>query len=267
MKKFLPAILISIICLSGCSTEREDEPLPKPMEERTLLTKITTKDYRYFSNSPLITVTKFSYNDHRQLTEINSEAERTVFEYENSGKPVKSLYYKPDGTYIYTKIYVYEGDRLTKINSVYEDASQNSTVTYTYNASGQMVGIKQCKNQNCSSPTTFTYTYINKNVATAVSQTTSPSPSTTTRKYTFDDKKNPYSSLNTYIRIMLGSSLSLNENNYDSQEVLVNYGTYGVFNYYIYNSQYNSENYPTFTSVVGGNATREVEYLYEYSIK
>lgn len=267
MKKFLPAVLISIICLSGCSTEREDEPLPKLVEERTLLTKITTKDYRYFSSSPLITVTKFSYNDQRQLTEINSEAERAVFEYESSGKPGKSLYYKPDGTYMYTKIYVYEGDRLTKINSVYEDASQNSSVTYSYNASGQVAGVKQCKNQDCSSPTTSTYTYQNKNVTTAVIETASPIPSVTTRKHTFDDKKNPYSALNPYIRIMLGSSLSLNENNYDSQEVLVNYGTYGVFNYYIYNSQYNSENYPTFTQVVGGNATREVEYLYEYMIK
>ncbi|WP_285269530.1 hypothetical protein [Kaistella rhinocerotis] len=107
-------------------------------EPQPHLTKIITT---YYDNpaQPEVSVNSLEYNSKGQLVSGSSAAQSSVFEYDSSGKLVKTIYCNPDKSYAYTNNYLYEGEKLVKINSVYDNPNYNRSASYTYNAAGQVM--------------------------------------------------------------------------------------------------------------------------------
>lgn len=260
------AIFSASICFTACSTDRDDSA--EPIEEKWLLTKITTT---YYDNPdhPEVSVNSLEYNSKGQLIGGSSAAQSSVFEYDSSGKPVKTVYYNSDKSYAYTNNYVYEGEKLVNIHSVYDNPNYNRKVTYTYNPSGQVIGVKSCEQPDCSSPVTNTYTYANQNILSETTVWSSTFTTNTKREYAYDDKKNAYSTLNPYIRTMTGGAYALSENNYKTEKISYKdaSGNWILNQNITYTIQYNAENLPTVVTGNDQNGQLYVAYKYEYNIK
>ena len=266
INKFTLAIFSASICFTACSTDRDDSA--EPIEEKWLLTKITTT---YYDNPdhPEVSVNSLEYNSKGQLIGGSSAAQSSVFEYDSSGKPVKTIYYNSDKSYAYTDNYLYEGEKLTTINSVYDNPNYNRKVTYTYNASGQVIGVKSCEQPDCSSPITHTYTYSNQNIVSETTVWDSTFSINTKREYTYDDKNNPYSSLNSYLRTLMGGAMSLSENNYKTEKISYKdaSGNWIENQNITYTMQYNYDNLPVLVTGKDQNGQVYAEYRYEYRMK
>lgn len=263
--KFVLTVIAASICLVACSTDREEEPA---IIEKPLLTKITTTYYDS-PDHPEVSINSLDYNSKGQLVSGSSAAQTSVFEYDSSGKPVKTIYYNSDKSYAYTNNYVYEGEKLVTINSVYDNPNYNRKVTYTYNASGQVSGLKSCEQPDCSSPITHTYTYSNQNISSETTVWNSTFSISTKREYTYDDKRNAYSTLNPYIRTMMGGAYTLSENNYKTEKISFKdtAGNWIVNQNITYTLQYNDENLPTVVTGKDENGQLYVEYRYEYRMQ
>ena len=263
-KEILFGTLAALLLFTNCSTDRETD---EPIIEKTLLTKMTATYYDNPDN-PETSVTTFNYNSKGELIDTNNSGQSSVFEYDNSGKPTKTIYYNSDKTYAYTNNYMYDGDRLTKINSVYDNPDHNRTVTYTYNTVGQVAESKLCQGQNCTSPITNTYTYSNGNILSEITQWSSVMSINTKREYTYDDNRNVYSTLNPHIRTMMGGALALSANNYKTEKISYkdasgNWNESQQINYTI-EYGYAIENLPTLVTGKDQNDQLYVEYKYEY---
>ena len=87
----------SVIFLNSCESEDEIEFVTDPVEQRILLSKVTTV---YYDNpaSPETTVSTLEYNNKGQLSKTSTAGRNSFNEYDTTGKPLKTNYYKTDGT-------------------------------------------------------------------------------------------------------------------------------------------------------------------------
>lgn len=254
----------SAIFFTGCSSNDENDNGNNPNEPQILLSKITTV---YYDNpsSPQTTVATLEYNSQRQLIKISSEGRTSTFEYDATGKPTKTNYYKTDGSLDYYTSYTYTGEQLTKAQAIYTNADFNRTMTYTYN-NGKLATTTLCQSPDCSHPSTSSYTYNGENVSIETAITGGTIPFSTKREYTYDNKINPYSLTNKYFRISLTGAYILSQNNYTTEKISYkdNAGNWIQNQNIIYEIQYNNSQLPT--QVIGkeANGNNSVKYNYEY---
>ncbi|MEJ5106266.1 hypothetical protein [Chryseobacterium sp. MYb328] len=266
MKNYLfLGIISTAVFFNSCSSNDDNEGTDIPSEQpQLLLSKVTTI---YYDNpsKPETTVSTLSYNNQKQLIKTVSEGRTLTVEYNTTGKPSKTNYYNSDGTLDYYSTYTYSGDQLTNIKAIYANSDDNRTVTYNYNTNGQMISSTLCQNPECSSPATDTYVYNGNNISSETSTWGGFMTYSNKKDFSYDDKLNPYTNINKYLKIMMGSAYNLSKNNYLIEKI--SYKDNGVWlqNQTItYTIQYNSSGLPV--QVVGkeANGNNYVQYSYEY---
>ncbi|MCX8523993.1 hypothetical protein OF897_08660 [Chryseobacterium formosus] len=128
MKKyFFLSLMSSVVIFNSCnSSTDENEMITDPVEQRILLSKVTTV---YYDNpaSPQTTVSTLEYNNQGQLTKTSTAGRNSFNEYDTAGKPIKTNYYKTDGTLEYYSLYTYNGEQLQNVKAIYSNSDFNRT--------------------------------------------------------------------------------------------------------------------------------------------
>lgn len=259
------SIMSSVIFFTGCSSNEENDVITDPVAgSPALLSKITTVYYDNPSN-PETTVATLEYNSQKQLVKTISEGRASVFEYDTAGKPVKTNYYKPDGTLEYYSTYTYNGDQLMKVKSIYSNTNNNRTITYSY-SNGKVTGYTLCQSADCTNPSTSSYTYSGENISAEVSVSGGTFSFATKSEFSYDNKLNPFSYTNKYFRTTMGGAYTLSPNNYTAEKVSYrdNAGNWIPSQNIIYEIQYNNLQLPTQVIGKGINGDMYVQYNYEY---
>jgi len=265
MKKFLlPATVLGFsLILSSCSPTDENPENPNAgTEPQMLLSKITTVYYDSPSN-PETTVSTLEYNSQRQVTKILSEGRSSTYEYDASGRPVKTNYYKPDGSLEYYNTYTYNGDQLEKTMATYSNPDYNRTITYMYN-NGKVISSTLL--QPASNPITDSYTYIGENISSEIHESSGGIIPAIKREYSYDNKSNPFTNSNKHLKTMMGGAYTLSPNNYTTEKISykTNSGSWTESQVNTYEIQYNSAQLPTQVTGKDANGNNTVKYNYEY---
>ena len=91
MKKyFFLSLMSSVVFFNSCNSTDEYELITDPVQQRILLSKVTTVYYDNPAN-PQTTVSTLEYNNQGQLIKTLSEGRSSINEYDSSGKPVKTI--------------------------------------------------------------------------------------------------------------------------------------------------------------------------------
>lgn len=265
MKKFLlPATVLGFgLFLSSCSNNDESVGTTDPgTEPQMLLTKITTVYYDNPTN-PETTVSTIEYNSQRQITKVSFGGRSSTYEYDTSGKPVKTNYYKADGSLEYYSTYTYNGEQLEKTSAIYTNPDYNRTITYTYN-NGKVTSSTLF--QSASNPITDTYTYSSENISSEIHESGGIIPAIK-REYSYDNKSNPFINFNKHLKTMMGGAYTLSLNNYTTEKISykTSSGTWVQNQINTYEIQYNSAQIPTQVIGKDTNGNTTVKYIYEYT--
>lgn len=266
MKNYLfLGIMGTALLFSSCSSDDDNEGTNiSSGQPQLLLSKVTTVYYDKPSQ-PETTVSNLSYNNQKQLIKTVSAGRTSTFEYDNTGKPSKTNYYNSDGSLDYYSAYTYNGDQLTNIKAIYANSDGNRTVTYNYNTNGQMISSTLCQNPECSSPAIDTYIYNGNNISSETSTWGGFTTYNSKRDFSYDDKLNPYTNINKYLKIMMGNAYSLSENNYLVEKISdKDNGVWQQNQTITYTIQYNSSNLPVQVIGTDANGKKYVQYNYEY---
>ncbi|WP_454047012.1 hypothetical protein [Chryseobacterium sp. Marseille-Q8038] len=264
MKNYLfLGMMSAVVFLNSCSSNDDNEGTNNPSEPKMLLSKITTV---YYDNpsQPQTSVETLEYNSQGQLIKTSSAYGTSTFEY-NNGKPVKINHYNTNQTLEYYSAFNYNGDQLASVKAIYDThPDYNRTITYNYNPNGQVISTSLCQSPDCSNPIVDTYAYNGNNISSEISEGGGSSYSTKV-VYSYDDKLNPYTNLNKYIRIMMGRAIVMSPNNYLIEKI--SYKSNGTW---IQNQtrtstiQYNSAGLPTQVVSKEANGNLSAQYNYEY---
>ncbi len=266
-KQILLFLLVSTAILLSCENNDNDSGDPAS-EKKLLLSKITTTYYDN-PNNPETTISTLNYNDKGELMSSESEGRFSTLEYDAQGKPTKTNYYKPDKTLDYYSVYSYQGDKLMNIKAIYDNPNFNRSISFSYDSNGKVIKSSFCQSENCSNPDTDSYTYNGDNISVETNQLNGTINYTSKIESSYDDKLNPYTNINKYLRIMMGGAYVISRNNYTSQKMSYkksdgNWTQNQTINYTI---QYNDSNLPTKVIGKGANGNNYVEYNYEYITK
>lgn len=257
----------SVLFLNSCESEDEIEFITDPVEQKILLSKVTTVYYDNPAN-PETTVSTLEYNNQGQLIKSVSAGRSSTVEYNTAGKPVKTNYYNTDGTIEYYSQYNYNGEELANVKAIYSNADLNRTINYTYN-NGKVATSTLCQTTDCSNPIISSYIYNGENITVETSETGGTFSSSSKREYLYDNQLNPFTFTNKYFRIMMGGAYALSKNNYASERISYkdNSGNWVQNQQVIYEIQYNSAQLPI--QVVGKTTSgaNYVKYNYEYIVQ
>ncbi|UTX50365.1 hypothetical protein [Chryseobacterium sp. MA9] len=263
MKKILFLGLMSaVVFFNSCSSNDDNEGIKTSSEPKVLLSKITTVYYDTPSQ-PQTSVETLEYNSQGELIKTLSASGASTFEY-NNGKPARINHYNTSQTLEYYSVFNYNGDQLASVKAIYPNPNFNRTITFNYNTSGQVISSTLCQSPDCSNPGIDTYTYDGNNISSETSETGGSSFSNKT-VFSYDDKLNPYTNINKYLRIMMGRAIVMSPNNYLTEKI--SYKSNGVW---IQNQtrtstiQYNSAGLPVQIISKEANGNLSVQYNYEY---
>ncbi|MCS4301294.1 hypothetical protein [Chryseobacterium sp. BIGb0232] len=253
MKKHLfLGIMGAAVFFNSCSSNDENEPT----EKKILLSKVTTT-----YSDPIVSFLNgtltLEYNSKGQLIKMQSKEGTSIFEYKN-GKPIKSNDYNSQQQLESYSEFNYSGDQLVSNKIIYTNSENNRTHQYAYNAVGQLSSYTSCRSVNCSDPTKETYIYNGDNVSL---HTLNFNETDLKTEYSYDNKFNPYTNTDKYLKISWGRNDILSKNNCiisksDSQ--------YSGKDITTYNLEYNSAGFPTRTIGKSMNGEPFVQYDYEY---
>jgi len=261
MKKYFYLSLIgSSIVFNSCSSSNDDnEIIIDPVGKGLLVSKVTTI---YYDNpsTPETNIATFEYNTQGDLTKISSEGRTSSFEYSN-GKPVKVNYYNADQTLDYYVAFSYNGDQLMNIKAIYTNPNFNRKSTYTYNSTGKLASSTLCQSEDCSNQIITTYAYNGDNISVETSTF-----SNSKKEFSYDDKLNPFTHTNPYLRILLERADVLSKNNYTTQKISYKQsdGSWTQSQNITYTIQYNNANLPVEVTGKEANGNNYVKYKYEY---
>lgn len=264
MKKYLFLVVIGSASIFNSCSNNDNDIVIDPEKKLFLLSKMTTV---YYNNptSPQTNVATLEYNSQGQLVKTLSEGRTFTFEYSN-GKPVKINYYNPDQTLDYYSVFNYTGDQLTNVKAIYTNPDYNRSSTYTYNSNGQLASSTLCQSDNCSNPGTSSYIYNGDNISMETSVTGGTFNHSTKREFSYDNKLNPFTYTNKYLRIMMGGAYNLSKSNYTTEKISYkdNDGNWIQNQNITYSIQYNNAQLPV--EVIGkeANGNTYVKYNYEY---
>jgi len=262
MKKILFLGLMSAVVFFNSCSSNDDNGTNTPSEPKTLLSKITIV---YYDNpaQPDTSIETLQYNNQGELIKTLSSSSSSTFEYSN-GRPVKINYYNNNQELEYYSVFNYNGDQLVNVKAIYSNPDYNRTITYNYNTNGQVISSTLCQSPDCSHPIVTTYTYNGNNIS---SETSESGGSSFNSKivFSYDDKLNPYTNTNKYLKIVMGGAYVVSKNNYLTEKI--SYKSNGVW---IQNQtrtstiQYNSAGYPTQVISKEANGSLSAQYNYEY---
>lgn len=267
MKKYLfLGLMGSATIFASCSSD-DNEITNDPLEKKLLLSKVTSIYYDNLSN-PETTVSTFEYNSQGELIKMLSGGRSSVFEYSN-GKPTKVNYYTSNQTLEYYTVFTYNGDQLVNTKAIYTNPDFNRKNTYTYNSNGKLISSILCQSEDCSNPSTSTYAYNGDNISLETSNIGGTISFTYKKEFLYDDKLNPFTNTNKYIKIMMERAYSASKNNYTAEKISYkdSDGSWTQNQNITYTIQYNSAQLPV--QVVGkeANGNNYVQYNYEYIIQ
>ncbi|WP_123868165.1 hypothetical protein [Chryseobacterium lactis] len=261
MKNYLfLGLMSSVIFFNSCSSN--DDTADEPADKKILLSKVTTTYYDDPSK-PETTIETLEYNSQGELTKTLSASGSSTFEYSN-GKPVKINYYNNSQELEYYSVFTYNGDQLINIKAIYPNPNSNRTITYSYNSTGKVISSSLCQSPDCSNPIIETYTYNGDNISSETSESGGSSFGTKI-VFSHDDKLNPYTNTNKYLRIMMSKAYAVNKNNYLTEKI--SYKDKGTW---IQNQtrsstiQYNSSGLPAQVTSKEANGSLSAQYSYEY---
>lgn len=261
---FFLSLMSSVMIFNSCSSNDDNDGTNDPAGKKLLLSKITTIYYDNPTN-PETNVATFEYNNQGEIIKAVADGRTSTFEYSN-GKPAKVNYYNSHQTLEYYTVFYYNGDKLVNIKAVYSNPSFNRKSTYTYNANGKLASSTLCQSEDCSAPTTNSYTYNGDNISTETYVMGGTIGYSTKREFSYDDKLNPFTNTNKYLKIMMEGAYNLSKNNYTTEKVSYkdSDGTWIQNQTITYITQYNSSQLPV--QVIGKEAdgTTSVQYNYEY---
>lgn len=264
MKRFLSAAVISFgLFVNSCSNNDENAETTDPVtESQTLLSKITTVYYDNPAN-PETTISTLEYNSQRQIIKISFDGRSSTYEYDTSGKPVKTNYYKADGSLEYYNTYSYNGDQLEKTMAIYSNPDYNRIITYTYN-NGKVTSSTLL--QSASNAITDSYIYNGENISSEIHESGGIIPAIK-REYSYDNKSNPFTHFNKYLKIMMGGAYALSPNNYTTEKISykTGAGTWTESQLNTYEIQYNEAQLPIQVIGKDANGNNTVKYNYEYT--
>lgn len=265
---FFLGLISSVMIFNSCSSN-DDNDTNESVEKKILLSKITTLYYGDPTNSQT-TVTTFEYNNHGALIKVVADGRTAIFEYKDE-KPVKVNYYNANQTLEYYTAFTYNGDKLTNIKAIYTNPNFNRNSTYTYNTNGQLASSTLCQSENCSNPSTTLYTYNGDNISTETNEAggTIGIYNNTKKEISYDNKLNPYTNINKYLRIMMEGAGNLSKNNYTTEKLSYkdSNGNWIQNQTLTYSMQYNSSQLAI--QVIGKEASGAnfIQYNYEYIIQ
>ncbi len=262
---FFLSLVTSVIFLNSCESEDVIDLEGNFVEPKILLTKVTTVYYDNPAN-PQTNVANFTYNSKGELTKVISEGRTSNYEYDATGKPIKTNYYNADGTLDYYSSYTYNGDQLLNIKAIYTNPDFNRTLSYTYD-NGKVMTSTLCQSANCSNPSTSSYTYNGENITVETSVIGGTFPSPTKHEYLYDNQLNPFTYTNKYLKISFGGAYVLSKNNYTTERISYKDGSgnWVQNQHIIYDVQYNSAQLPTQVIGKNSNGSNYVKYNYEYT--
>lgn len=257
----------SVLCLNSCESEDEIEYVTDPVEQKILLSKVTTVYYDNPAN-PQTIVSNLTYSNQGDLSKIVSEGRTSIFEYDTAGKPSKINYYNSAGILEYYLLFSYVNNELQNIKAIYSNPDFNRTTTYTYN-NGKVVTSTQCQSANCSNQSISSYTYNEENITVETSETASTISSSKKREYLYDNQLSPFTFTNKYVRIMMGGAYPLSKNNYASERISSkdSSGNWVQDQQVTYEILYNSAQLPTQVFGKTASGANYVKYNYEYIIQ
>ncbi|AZA60915.1 hypothetical protein [Chryseobacterium indoltheticum] len=268
MKKyFFLSLMSSVVFFNSCNSTDEYELITDPVQQRILLSKVTTVYYDNPAN-PQTTVSTLEYNNQGQLIKTSSAGRNSINEYDATGKPIKTNYYKTDGTLEYYALYTYNNDQLQNVKAIYTDTSLNRTINYAY-SNGKVSTSTLCQTADCSNPGISSYTYNGDNITVETSEMGGTITSFTKNEYLYDNQLNPYTFTNKYFRIMMGGAYALSKNNYASERISFkdSAGNWVQNQNIIYEIQYNSAQLPVQVIGKAANGNNYVKYNYEYILQ
>ncbi|MCJ7935114.1 MAG: hypothetical protein MUW56_16195 [Chryseobacterium sp.] len=263
MKNYLfLGLMGSAVFFNSCSSSNDDT-VNEPTEKKLLLSKITTV---YYDNpsQPQTSIENLEYNSQGELIKTLSASGTSTLEYSN-GKPVKIKYYNNNQTLEYYSVFNYNGDQLVNVKAIYPNPDYNRTVTYNYNSNGQVISSTLCQSADCSHPGIDTFVYNGNNISSETSETGGSSFGTKI-VFSYDDKLNPYTNINKYLRIAMGRAHVVSKNNYLTEKI--SYKSNGAW---VQNQtrtstiQYNSSGLPVQVISKEANGNLAAQYNYEYS--
>ncbi len=229
---------IVAIGLSSCDSDRDDQPNEK--DQKVLLSKRT--EIVYINGVPNIETMTFEYDsDNRLIKMKNSGGGHAIFEYDESGKPSKSYGFTENNTLTSSSTYEYANGKLILVKDSY-NGSTSIRNYYSYDNNGRLVSIRRCASSNCGG---YTYTYVKNNIDTAIDE---DGNNFYMVSYSYDNKKNPYSSIDMHLRISLNEGDNIiSENNFveEISSRKIKGGAWSQQNKYTYKYKYNEQGYPT----------------------
>lgn len=267
MNKYIfGGLIISSFTFTGCSNN-DDNNIIEPVQNKVLVSKVTTTYYNNPS-SPETNTAVFEYNSQGELTKMLSEGRTAMFEYNAAGNPIKTSYYKADGSLEYYLDYIYNGAELVENKAIYSNPDYNRKYSYIYN-NGKVIASTLCQSQDCSAPITSSYAYSGNNIAVETSVLDGTMITSTKREFTYDDKFNPFTYTNKYLRIMMGGAYIMSTNNYIAEKISYkdSAGNWIQNQNITYDIQYNSYQLPTQVIGKDSNGGDYVKYNYEYIVQ
>lgn len=268
MKKITTLGFVAATLIFGsCSNDRDNNE-NNSNSFKKVISKIAITYYDNPSN-PETDYAQFFYTNGVMSKTEYTNGRYALYEYDPSGKYIKSTFYKNDNTVEYTTLNTYTGDLLTSSKSIYTNTSYNRYYTNTYNANSQLTSLSLCQSQeNCTSPSIRNYSYLGNNVANEIHNGGSYLYGTTKREYTYDNKKNPYSYASKHMKSVMGGADVLSENNYISEKISSKNadGTWTVNQNISYQIQYDADQFPTEILGKDSNGNNYVKYKYEYIV-
>lgn len=261
MKNYLFLGLIgAVVSFSSCSSSN-DETNIEP-EKKLLISKFTTVYYDNPSQPETVDQT-FEYNNKGELIKILHKGLATTFEYID-GKPVKANFYNNKQELSYSSVFYYKGALLDKTQQTYAN-SLSRTTNYTYAANGQLTNITNCMSANCTDPGSTSYTYSGENVSTEIRSTPGSPSYVYKEEYSYDNKLNPHTNTNKYLRIVMGSPDVISKNNYIIDKSSTKTGTtWAAGETTSYTLEYNTAGLPVKATGIGSDGKLSVLHTYEY---
>lgn len=252
MKNYLfLGLMGAAVFFNSCSSNDDND---ETTGNRLLLSKVTTT-----YADPLLSFLNGSqimeYNSKGQLIKMQSSEGISTFEY-NNGKPVKANNYNVKQQLESYFEFNYSGDQLTSNKLIHTNSQNNRTHQYTYNAAGQLTTYTICKSANCSDPSIETYTYNGGNVSLRTLK-----DDELVSEYSYDNKVNPYTNTNKYLKVLWANNEILSKNNCTISR---NNSKHTGQDITVYTFEYNSSGFPIKTIGKSNNGELFVQYDYEY---